>query len=143
MEMPAFDQIILPHVILLVPDIIAAIAIIEAAVALIIVYTILGEAIPGEAILATDAAEATQDGDLVQMIHHSPSHLNDTTTGHNLHVDLTEDIDPTHISRSRSSRGRHSCHSHSKSSDHKCCRCASRSPRRSDSELIEAVYCSH
>ena len=70
MEMPAFDQIILPHVILLVPDIITAIAIIEAAVAVItevVVAVIVVCTIPRETILTIDTAEATPRGDPICM----------------------------------------------------------------------------
>ena len=64
MEMPAFDQIFLFHVILLpVPDTIAAVVIIEAAAAAIIkvaaAVTIV-YIIPREAILTTDVAKPLQ-----------------------------------------------------------------------------------
>ena len=93
MGMPAFNWIVLSHVILLlVPGVIAAITIIKAAVAatevavaVTIVCTILREAV-----LVTDIAEATPDGDLTHMTHHTPSHLGDTTTSHNLHLNLTD-----------------------------------------------------
>ena len=96
MEMPAFNQILLPHVILLVPDIITAIAIIKTAVAVItkvVVEAIVVHTTPGEAVLMTDAAEATPDGDPVHMIHHNPGHLDNTTASH----DLTKDVDPTYV----------------------------------------------
>ena len=100
MGIPAFNWIVLPHMILLVPDIIAAIAIIAAAVAVIIevvVAVTIVYTIPGEAVLMTDTAEAAPDGDLIHRTHHNPSNLDDTTAGHDLHVDLTEDVDPTPI----------------------------------------------
>ena len=62
MEMPAFDQIVPPHMILLAPDIITAIAISKAAVAVItkvIVVVIVVHTIPGEAILMTNTVELT------------------------------------------------------------------------------------
>ena len=100
MGMPAFDWIILFHVILLpVPDVIAAIAIIEAAVAVIIkvvVAVTIVYTIPGEAILMTDATEVTPDKDLIHGTHHNPGHLNNTTASHGLHLDLAEDVDPIH-----------------------------------------------
>ena len=94
MEMPAFNWIILPHMILLVPDVITAVAITEAAVAAItgvVVAVIIVCTIPREAIPTT---EATPGGDLIHVTH-NPSHLDDTTTGH----DLTKDINPTHVAR--------------------------------------------
>ena len=65
--MPAFDQIVPSHMILLpVPGIIAVIAIIKAAVAVTIkVAVTVVCTIPREAVLMTDIAEATPDGDLV------------------------------------------------------------------------------
>ena len=81
MEMPAFDQITLLHMILLVPDIITATAIIKAAVAVIIevvVAVIIVYIIPREVILVTDVAEAAPDEDLIHVTHHNPDHLNDT-----------------------------------------------------------------
>ena len=47
----------------------------------------------------TDAAEATPGGDLIPRTHHNPHHLDDTTASHNLHMDLAEDVDPTHVAR--------------------------------------------
>ena len=108
MGMPTFNQIIPSHVILLsVPGIIAAIAIIKAAVtvtievavavtievevAVTIVYTI-----PTEAILMTDIAEATPDGDLTHRTLDTPNHLSNTTVSHNLHLNLAEGVDPIH-----------------------------------------------
>ena len=81
MEMPAFNQI-------------------EAAVAFItklVVAVIIVHTIPREAVLVTDATEAASDGDLIHMTHHNPGHLEDTTTSHDLHMDLTKDVYPTHI----------------------------------------------
>ena len=136
MEMAAFDRIVLPHVILLVPDIIAAIAIIKAAVVVIIevvVAVIVVYTIPGEAILVTDAADATPDGDC---------HLNVTTAGHNLYMDLAEDVNPTHIARVSPDHREEDSH----------CSCLQivnapgvllDLPGGSDTESIEAVYCSH
>ena len=43
----------------------------------------------------TDATEAIPDGDPPHMTCHNLSHLNNTTTSH----DLMEDIDPTHTAR--------------------------------------------
>ena len=100
MGMPAFDWIVPSHVILLpVPGIIAAIAIIKAAVAVTIkvavavtvVYTI-----PRGAILMTDVAEATPDEDLAHGTLPTPDHLSNTTTSHDLYLDLADDIDPIH-----------------------------------------------
>ena len=96
MEMPAFDQIILPCMILLVPDII--IAIIEAAVAAItevVVAVIVVHTIPGEAVLMTDAAEAAPGRDPVCMTHHTLGHLTDTVTN----FDLSNDVNPTLTAR--------------------------------------------
>ena len=92
MEMSAFDQIVLLHVILLVPDVIkAAVAvIIEVVVAVIIVHTI-----PKEAVLAADTIETALGGNPIHMTHHNHNHLDDTTTDH----DLTEDVDPTPAAR--------------------------------------------
>ena len=78
MEMPAFDQIALLHVILLVPDIIAATAIVEAAVAVIIeavVAAIIVHTVPEEAVLMADAAETAPGGGLVHVTHHNHDHL--------------------------------------------------------------------
>ena len=86
MGMSAFDQITLLHVIIPVPDVIAATAIIKAAVAVIIAHTVPKEAIP-----LANTAEATPGGDPIPMTHHNPSHLDNTTADH----DLAEDIDPT------------------------------------------------
>ena len=94
MEMPVFHQITLLHVVLLVPDVIAATAIIQAAVAVIIevvVAVIIVHTVPKEAILVADAAEAAPGGGPVHVAHHNHDHLDDTTAGHN----LTEDIDLT------------------------------------------------
>ena len=80
--------------ILLVPDVIAATAIIKAAVAVIIeavVAVSIVHTIPEEAILAADTTEATPGGGPIHMTHHNHDHPDDTTTDH----DLTEDIDPT------------------------------------------------
>ena len=98
MEMPAFGQIVLLCVIFLVPDVIAAMTIIEAAVSVIIevvVAAIVVHTISGEAILMIDAAEATPGEDLILMTHHNHSHLDDTTTSH----DPTKDINPTLVAR--------------------------------------------
>ena len=78
MEMPAF-KIILLHVILLVPDAITAITIIEAAVSVITVHTI-----PREAILMTDATKTTPGRDPVCVTGHNLGHLDNTTTNHDL-----------------------------------------------------------
>ena len=97
MEMPAFHQIVLLHVILSVWHVITATAT-EAAVAVItevVVAIIVVHAIPGEAILTTNATEAAAGGDPVHMTHHSPCDLDDTTISH----DLTKDIDLTHTAR--------------------------------------------
>ena len=98
MEMPAFDWIILLHVILLVLDIITAIAIIKAAVAVItkvVVAVIIAHTVPGEAILVTDAAEATPGRDPIHMTHHTLGHLADTTANPN----LVNNVDPTLTAR--------------------------------------------
>ena len=84
--------------ILLAPDIIAAISIIEAAVAVItrvVVAVIVVCTIPREAVPMTDAAEATPGRDLIHVTHHNFGHLNDTTTGH----DLARDVNPTLVAR--------------------------------------------
>ena len=102
MEIPAFTQIALLHMILLVPDVIAATAITEAAVAVIIkaavaaiievaVAAITVHTIPEEAILTADTTEATQGGDPFRMAHPNHNHLDDTTADHN----LAEDVDPS------------------------------------------------
>ena len=129
MEMPAFDQIVLPHMILLVPDVITAIAIIEAAVAAItkvVVAVIIFHTIPGEAILATDTTEATQDGDPIHMTRHALGHLTDTTADPN----LANDIDPTPTARA----GLKITSIPSLLRD---------LPGGNDTESIEAVCCSH
>ena len=98
MEMSAFNQIVLSHMTLLVPDILAAIAIIEAAVAVItgvVVAVIIVHTIPGEAIPTTDATEAALGGDLAHVTHHNLGHPDDTTAGH----DLAKDVDPILIAR--------------------------------------------
>ena len=77
MEMPAFDQIILLHVILLVPDIITVTAIIEAAVAVItrvVVAVIIVHTIPREVIPTTDTTEAAPGGDPVHVTCHNHGH---------------------------------------------------------------------
>ena len=92
METAPFDQIALLHMILLVPDVIAATAIIKAAVvvtikvavAVITVHTILKGAI-----LTANAAEVTPGGGPIPVTHHDHDHLDDATTNHN----LAEDID--------------------------------------------------
>ena len=87
-------------ILLPVADVITAVAIIKAAVAVIIevvVAVTIAYTIPGEAILMTDAAEATPDEDLIQGTHHNPGHLDDITAGHNLHLDITKDINPAHV----------------------------------------------
>ena len=98
--MPAFDWIVPSHVILLlVSGIIAAIAVIKAAVAVTIkvaVEVTIVYTIPREVILMTDFAEATPDGDLTHGTLHTTDHLSDTTTGHNLHLNLAEGIDHIH-----------------------------------------------
>ena len=77
--MPAFNRIALLHAIILVPDIITATAIIEAAVAVIIkvavaviinvaVAFIIAQAIPKEAILMANTAGATPGG-LIPVTH--------------------------------------------------------------------------
>ena len=78
MEMPAFDQIVLLHMILLVPDVITATAITEAAVAVIIkvvVAVITVHTIPEEVILTANATEATPGGDPIHVTHHDHNHL--------------------------------------------------------------------
>ena len=98
MEMPAFDQIIPSHMILLsVPGIIAAIAIIKAAAAVTIEVAVAVTVvctIPGEAVLMTDVAEVNPDGDLANGTLHTPNHLSNTTTSHDLCLSLTEDSIP-------------------------------------------------
>ena len=100
MEMPAFDQIIPSRVILLlVPGVITAIAIIKAAMAVTIevpVAVTIVCIIPREAVLVTDVAEATPDGDLTHGTLLTPDHLGNTTTSHDFHLDLTEGVDPIH-----------------------------------------------
>ena len=64
---------------------------IEVAVAVTIVYTI-----PGEAMLMTDVTEATPDGDLAHGTLHTPGDLSNTTASHDLHLNLTEDVNPIH-----------------------------------------------
>ena len=104
MEMPAFDQIILSHMILLlVPGIIAAIAIIKAAVAVtikVVMAVTIAYTIPTEAILTTDATKSAPDKDLIPRTHHNTDCLDNTVAGHNLHLDIAKDVDPTHIARS-------------------------------------------
>ena len=90
MGMPAFDQITLFHVILLVPDVIAATAIIEAAVVVTIevaVAVIIVHTIPKGAVLMANTTEATPGGGPIPVTHHD--HPDNTTANH----DLTEDID--------------------------------------------------
>ena len=94
MGMPVFDQITPLHATILVPDIIAATAIVEAAVAAIIevaVAVITAHTIPEEAILMANAAEATPGGGPIPVTeaydHDNPD---DTTTDH----DLAKGIDP-------------------------------------------------
>ena len=92
--MPAFDQIILSHVTLLVPaDIIAAIAIIEAAVAAITGVVV--------AVIVVHTSWRSHSHDRCcrscsrrsrYVTHHNHGHLKDTTAGHN----LTKDADLTH-----------------------------------------------
>ena len=89
MEMPAFNQITLLYVIILVPDVIAATAIIKAAVAVIIQVVVA--AIIVHTIPLTDAAEAP-GWDLIHVTHHNHGHLDDTTASHN----LAKDINLTH-----------------------------------------------
>ena len=79
MEMPAFNWIALPHVTILVPDVIATTAVIEAAVAVIIAHTIPEEAIP-----MANATEATSGGGPIPMTHHDHDHPDDATTDHDL-----------------------------------------------------------
>ena len=95
MEMPAFNRIILLQMILLVPDVITATAIIEAAVTAItrvVVVVIIVCTVLREAVLMTDTTEAAPGRYPIHMTCHSPGHLDDTTAGH----DLAKDVDPTH-----------------------------------------------
>ena len=112
----------------------------KVVVAVIIVCTILREAV-----LMTDAAEATPDGDLLHVTCHNPSHLNDTTISHDLHVDPTEDVNLTHITGAGPDH---------QETDTAIIPVQSLQitnapgvlldlPGRSDTELIKAVYCSH
>ena len=102
MGTPATDQITPLHVIILVPGIITATAIIKAAVAVIIeaavaviievaVAAIIAPAVPEEAILMANAAGVASGGGLIPMTHHNPNHPDNTTANHN----LTEGIDLT------------------------------------------------
>ena len=140
MEMPAFDQIILLHMILLLPDIISATAIVKAAVIIkVVVAVIVVHAIPREVVLMTDATEATPGGDPIHMTHHNLSHLNNTTTGH----DLTEDIDLTPTA------GADLDHQKEGTDVIPVLQIANISgmpqslPGRNNTELIKAVKCSH
>ena len=106
MGMPAFDLIVPSRVILLpVLGTIAAIAIIKAAVAVTIEVPVVVTikvavaatvvcTVPREAILVTDITEATPDGGPVHEALLTPDHLSNTTTGHDLHLNLAEGIDP-------------------------------------------------
>ena len=96
--------------------------------------------IPREAIPMTDAAEAAP-GDLVHMTHHNPGHIDNTTTGH----DLTKDVNPTHAAGADPDhqeqdtaiipvRSLQITNAPGMLQD---------LPGRSDTELIEAVKCSH
>ena len=96
--MPASGQIAPLHMIVLVPGIIAATAIIEVAVEVIIrvvVAAIIVHTAPGEAVLITDTAEAAPGEDLVHVTCHNHGHLDNTTAGH----DPTKDVNLTHAAR--------------------------------------------
>ena len=145
MEMPAFNWIILPCMVLLVPDIITAVAIIEAAVAVItkvVVAVIVVHTVPGEAILVTDATEATSGGDPIHVTHHNPGHPDDT----NANYDLTKDINPTLVV---AEAGLNHQEENMAIIPVQSLQIASTPgmlrdlPGRNDTELIETVYCSH
>ena len=144
MEMPAFNWIVLPHVIFLVPDIIAAIAIIAAAVAVItevVVAVIIVHTIPGEAVLVTNTTGATPGGDPIHMTCLNTGHPDDTTANHN----LTKDVDPTLIARV----GLYHREEDTAIVPIRSLQITSTPgmlqdlPGRNDAELIKTVYCSH
>ena len=133
MEMPAFNQIVLSHMILLVSDIIKAVAIIKAAVAIItkvVVAVIIVHTIPGEAVPVTDATEDLSQSQSSWWHHHwSWSHKR--CQSHAARADLDHHEEDTVVIPIQSIqianvpgmlRGL---------------------PGRNDTELIEAVKCSH
>ena len=82
--MPASDWIAPLYMIVLVPGIITAKAIIKAAVAIIkvAVAAIMAHATPGEAIPMANTAGATPGGGLVAVTHHGLNHPDGTTVDH-------------------------------------------------------------